>query len=125
MTQVNPVPQTPTPPTGPRFREAYLRLLDEIRVVPTNELIAINIDIPTAVGTALGVLPEITALRPRVVSETPLFDIARFDKLEAYTQATWHAHSHYLAASAPAEPFDKLVEEARSAAMSMGSACKT
>jgi hypothetical protein len=35
-----------------------------------------------------------------MVSEAPLFDIARFDKLEAYTQAVWQAHAHYLAASA-------------------------
>ncbi len=92
----------------PRFRAAYQQLIDEVRAVPPSELIAINIDIPTAVTTALGALPEIRALRGRMAAETPQFDIARFDKLESYTLAAGHAHTLFLAASAPAESIDEL-----------------
>src|SRR5258705_7020628 len=92
----------------PRFRAAYQQLVDEIRAVPPADLIAINIDIRTAVTTALGVMPEIRALRPRMTTEMPQFDIARFDKLEAYTLAAGHAHALFLAASAPTESIDEL-----------------
>ena len=79
----------------PRFRDAYQSLLGEIRAVPASELVPINLDIPTAVTTALGALPEIRALRSRVVAEMPQLDVARFDKLEAYTLAVGHAHALY------------------------------
>jgi hypothetical protein len=96
----------------PRFRDAYQSLLAEIRAFPTSELIPINLDIPTAVTTALGALSEIRALRPRVVAEVPQLDIVRFDKLEAYTLAVGHAHALYMAASAPAESLDQIAEAA-------------
>lgn len=96
----------------PRFREAYQNLIDEIHAVPTEKLVVINIDIPTTVTTALGVLPEIRALRSRIATEMPQFDLARFDKLEAYTLALGHAHALYMAASEPSEALDELVESA-------------
>src|SRR5882724_438456 len=81
MTMSDPIPTTtPAPDTDvPRFRDAYQRLIEEIRAVPNGDLIAINIDIPTAVTTALGALPEIRNLRARMAAEMPQFDIARFD----------------------------------------------
>ncbi len=96
----------------PRFRAAYQQLIVEIRALPTSDVIPINIDIPTAVTTALGAMPEIRALRPRMAAEMPQFDIARFDKLEAYTLAAGHAHALWLAASAPTESIDELSQAA-------------
>ncbi|HMI89019.1 MAG TPA: hypothetical protein VK550_33305 [Polyangiaceae bacterium] len=96
----------------PRFRDAYQSLLGEIRAVPPSALTPIIVDIPTAVTTALGALPEIRALRSRVVSEMPQLDVARFDKLEAYTLALGHAHALYMAASAPQESLDQIAEAA-------------
>jgi hypothetical protein len=96
----------------PRFRVAYQSLLDEIRAVATSQLTTINLDIPTAVTTALGALAEIRALRPRVVAEMPQYDVSRFDKLEAYTLAMGHAHALYMAASSPAESLDQISETA-------------
>jgi len=66
------------------------------------------LDIPTAVTKALGALTEIRALRSCVVAEMPKFDVARVDKLEAYTLAVGHAL--YMAASAPAESLDQIAE---------------
>src|SRR5690349_8898244 len=96
----------------PRFRDAYESLLTEIKAVPASELIPINVDIPTAVTTALGSLPEIRALRARIAAEMPQFDIARFDKLEAYTLAMGHAHALYMGASTPLESLDQISDEA-------------
>jgi hypothetical protein len=112
MSDIN-VADTNTPSVEvPRFRDAYDHLIDEIRAVPDSDLIIVNIDIPTSVTTALGALPEIVALRPRVVSEMPNYDIVRFDKLEAYTLAVGHAHALFLAASTPTESIDELSSQA-------------
>jgi hypothetical protein len=95
---------------APRARETYQRLSEEIRSVPNSNLVAINIDVPTAVATALGVLPQIRQLRSRMAN-LPAFDVARFDKIEDYAFALAHAHTLYLAASAPAEPLEQLVSD--------------
>lgn len=94
--------------TVPRFRDAYQHLLDEIRKVPDSDLITINIDVPTAVTTTLGVLPAIRGFRPQIATEIPSFDLVRFDKLELYTLALGHAHTLYLAASNPPESLGDL-----------------
>jgi hypothetical protein len=96
----------------PRFRHAYEQLLDEIRQVPSGDYIVINIDIPSAITTVMGVLPFLQALRPRIVAELPQFNIVRFDKVEAYTLALGHAHALYLAASEPTEALEAIAETA-------------
>ncbi|HMJ52416.1 MAG TPA: hypothetical protein VK540_10075 [Polyangiaceae bacterium] len=103
---------TPDAVDVPRFRHAYEQLLDEIRKVPPADYIIINIDIPSAITTVMGVLPFFKSLRPRVVTELPQFDIARFDKMEAYTLALGHAHALYLAASQPTESLEAISETA-------------
>ena len=95
----------------PRFREAYQTLIEEMRAVPSDELANVNLDIPTAVTTVLGALPQIRALRSQILATMPAFDMARFDKLEAYTMAVGYANSLYLAASQPSESIEKLAEE--------------
>jgi hypothetical protein len=109
-----PTPATPTDPTTdttPRIRDAYDRLLDEIKKVSPSEFLPINVDIQAAVTTALGALPNIVALRPRIVA-MPEFDIAQFDKLELYIRAAGYAQSLWVLASKPAEPIDDLYQEA-------------
>jgi hypothetical protein len=96
----------------PRFRRAFEQLRDEIRQVAADDYITINIDVPTAVTTVMGVLPFLQGLRPRVAKELPDFDIVRYDKLEAYTLALGHAHALYLAASQPTESLDAISEAA-------------
>jgi hypothetical protein len=104
----------PTPDVAdvPRFRRAYEQLLDEIRRVQPDDYIVINIDVPTAITTVMGVLPFLQSLRPRIAEEMPRFDIARFDKLEGYTLALGHAHALYLAASQPTESLEAIGETA-------------
>jgi hypothetical protein len=95
----------------PRFRDAYQTLLDEMRAVAADELANVNLDIPTAVTTVLGALPQIRALRPQITATMPQFDIVQFDKLEAYTLAVGYANSLYLAASQPSESIERLADE--------------
>jgi hypothetical protein len=80
-----------------------------MRALAADELANVNLDIPSAVTTVLGALPEIKALRAPIVAMMPQFDIGRFDKLEAYTLAVGYANSLYLAASEPSESIENLV----------------
>src|SRR4051794_22462972 len=111
MTDVNVVSDNSTTAPVLRFRDAYQRIIDEVNKVPASELIPINIDIPAAVATALGAMPEIMALRSKLVA-LPDFDIARLDKLETYTLAIGHAHTRWLGASTPAESLEQISQDA-------------
>ena len=104
-------PSQPNPTSAvPRFRDAYEHLIDEIRKVPDEDLVTINIDVPTAVTTALGAVPQIRTLRPQIATDIPTFDLVRFDKLELYTLALGHAHTLHLAASSPPESLSEFSE---------------
>jgi hypothetical protein len=75
-----------------RVRMAYEELLDEIRAVPEEEVQQINIDIPSAVTSVLGALPEIMKLRPRMVG-LPEFHLPHLDNLGKYAMAMYHANT--------------------------------
>jgi hypothetical protein len=96
---------------APRSAEAYEQLLPEIQAVAESELAPINIDIPTAVTTVLGSIPEIVAVRPLIARDLPTFDITKVDKLEQYTLAVSHAHTLYRAAWAPKVEVSTLASE--------------
>jgi hypothetical protein len=91
---------------------AYERLLPEIRAVSEELLVHINLDVLVVVTTLLGALPELRALRPRIVAELPQFDLERFDKLELMARALSHAHAQFVAATKPLEALPAVVEEA-------------
>ncbi|MET0591574.1 MAG: hypothetical protein ABW133_02670 [Polyangiaceae bacterium] len=82
----------------------------EMGRVPAEDLAAVSIDVPTAVTTVLGAIPEIRALRGRIAAELPQFDIARLDKLESYALATAHAHALFIGSSEPRESIERLVQ---------------
>jgi len=63
------------------------------------------------VAIALGALPRIRSYR-EALSKLPDFDLARFDKLEAYTSAVNYAHRLYMIASQPPDDLKSLQEEA-------------
>jgi hypothetical protein len=92
----------PTPTSGsPHSAAFYEQLLPEILAVSEQSIPPILIDIPTAVTTVLGALPQIRALRPEIVGTFRKFDFAEFDRLEQYTLALSHAHARHRAAHGP------------------------
>jgi hypothetical protein len=93
------------------YREAYENALPAANALSVEELIAVNIDVPTSVTTAIGALPEILALRASVAKDLPNFDIKWFDQLETYTRATGHAHALYMGSAAPPEAILALNEQ--------------
>ena len=106
-----PVAPTPTPTAVLSYRDAFQKALPAAQALDPNDLITINIDIPTAITMAVGALPEIMALRDRVATELPKFDLKHFDDLQTYTLATGHAHAVYMGASAPPEALLQLNEK--------------
>jgi len=92
----------PTNVEESRFEAAYDRLLPEIDALPASALVVINIDVPSAVTSALGAWKEISTHRSELAATLQDFNAVQFDKLEAYALATGHAHALFMAASAPA-----------------------
>lgn len=92
------------------FLEAFQRLQAEVRAVPDNELGTVNVDVPSAVATVLGALPEIMALRGDIAAINGV-DLTKLDKLRDYALALGHAHGAYRAALSPSDPVTKLAEE--------------
>src|SRR6185369_2046822 len=76
--------------------ETYARILPELEGLLLDELVSINLDIPSVVATTLGALPEIRALRPEIQEQLPRFDLASFNKLEDYAFTLHYAHAQYL-----------------------------
>jgi hypothetical protein len=96
-------------PTLHRYREAYERAAPSAQALKAEDLITINIDVPTAVTTAVGALPQIMTFRDQAAALNG-FDVSAFDQLETYTMATGVAHTLYMGASAGPEQLVQLNE---------------
>jgi len=92
--------------------DAMVRVAPDIATVSDDQLVKINLDLQQATGTILGVIPEVMALRDRIIKELPAFDINFVDKLEDYTLALRFAHAAYQTATKPPDDLADLSEEA-------------
>lgn len=90
--------------------DGFERVKADLLAVPVEKLEKVNVDVQSATRTILGALPEIKALRERIVKELPQFDIASFDKLEDYVQAFKYAQSGYQIATEPSDELSELTE---------------
>jgi hypothetical protein len=100
-----------TPSEAETFENAYGRLKDELAAIAAEDLQSVKLDIPSAVTTTFGVLPQVRALRAQMQKELPAFDLEQFDKLEDYALALSYAHSHYLTALQPTDDLAQLSED--------------
>jgi hypothetical protein len=92
--------------------EAYERVKGELAALAPEALVQVNLDVQVAVSTILGALPEIRALRDRIVKELPAFDVVSFDKLEDYAQALAFTQSKFQFAAQPVGDLDTVSVEA-------------
>jgi hypothetical protein len=106
-----PAPNADGSPSFHRYREAYERAAPAAQALKAEDLITINIDVPSAVTTAVGALPQIMPFREKAAA-LPGFDVSAFDQLETYTFATGVAHTLYMGASAGPAELVKLNEQA-------------
>jgi hypothetical protein len=92
------------------FAAGFAQVEAEVRAVPERELVAINIDVPSAVAMVLGALPELKGLRDKF-AQLLGFDVARFDKLRDYTLALGHAHAMFRGAAGPSDGTSGLADQ--------------
>src|SRR5262245_4077050 len=96
---------------GPIHREAFERRKEEIRGVPLEQLLTVNVEPFQAVTTTLRSLPAVRGWRARLVKEFTSFDPAHLDKLGDYAMAYFHTVVADQAQSPLASEVEKLQEE--------------
>ncbi len=108
-------------PDARRFSEAFRRRGAEIAAVPADELASVNLDVPSAVTAAMGVLPNVRAMRPQI-AELPSFSIAQFDagRLMLIADAPGSSRLQYAGAGTWFDPPPADREEMRTAARRVG-----
>ena len=70
-----------------RFAEAFRRVEPQLAAFEDSDLVTINVDVPSAVATAFGVLPKLQGYRAALAALGIGFDIKRFDQLEELAMA--------------------------------------
>ena len=109
-TNENTVPIPEQFPDDTEFNAAYERRLAEIKAVPDDALVSLNLDVHEAIATVLGALPEILALRSEL-AKLPQLDLSRLDSLEDFAEAAGEANSRFVMAMTPEEDIVALNAE--------------
>ncbi len=93
------MPTTPSSPTTLSLpdpataRAVYEQLLDQIRGVDPSALSSVNLDVSVAVRVALGALPLLDELKPKLsLLPSQLFDMSKVLNVKSYAFAAWYAH---------------------------------
>jgi hypothetical protein len=89
---------------------AYQRLLP--RVMATQEVRVMNVDVLSVVLMVMGKLPRLQTLREAMRTTCTDFNEADFDELDDVNQALLHAHGLYLKATKSPAPLQSLVQRA-------------
>ncbi len=91
--------------------EAFARVRADLEAVPAEQLRQLNVEVQAATRTILGSLPEIQALRERLVEALPEFDADAFDKLEDYVWALRYAQASHNVATHPPDDLEEVTAE--------------
>jgi hypothetical protein len=97
--------------TGGLFDEPYNALLPKFQALAAGDVQVVNLDIPSAVTTVLGVTNEVAGFKDQIGKELPLFDVGPILQLESYAMALSHAHTLFAMASAPVDSLAPMVDE--------------
>ena len=84
------------------FETPFNELLPRFQALEPDDIVAVNVDVPTAVATALGAQPKLLELTERLARALPEFDLELVSKLDDYAFALSHAQTLYSMASASA-----------------------
>lgn len=93
------------------YDEAYDRVLPEAKALATEQLVAIRLDIPAAIITAVATIPRLVVVR-EYIDKLPLFNPAIVSNYTNYVLALASAQSRYLSAIAPADQSSGVLEAA-------------
>ncbi len=92
-----------------RLRQAFEATRAERDALDPKSLRHITLDVPSAIVTVFGCIPELRALKPQMAG-MPFVDPDVFDKCEQYALALAHAHRQFVIASQPSEPIAEMTE---------------
>jgi hypothetical protein len=90
------------------FAPAYVESHPDRDALRPDDIVRVNLDVPSAVATVLGALPEIMALRAAVENDLPDFDRKNFDRLQTYTMALSHAFAQSKSSTPAADNLPDL-----------------
>jgi hypothetical protein len=93
------------------FEEAFEELLPAMKALRAGEVTPVNLSIPGAVTTALGVRHSLLALKDRIADALPGTERDLPEKLVDFALALSHAHTLYLVATRANDPVPSLSEE--------------
>jgi len=90
------------------FALAFIESQPDRDALRPEDLVRVNLDVPSAVATALGALPEVMAVRADVEKHLPAFDLKHFDWLQTYTMALSHAFAQSKSSTPEADKLPEL-----------------
>jgi hypothetical protein len=97
---------TPSAASDPEeCRQAFEELAPSIAAVPTASLLPINVDVPTAVTTALAAASKVTAMEPELAKVLPAANHNQGRKVRAAALALMHTHVAHQVFVQPQEEF--------------------
>lgn len=99
-------------PSSASFQTAFEQTASARAKLEAKDLLAINVDIPSAVATVIGTLPKAKSLRSDIVKILSVEEMAEVDALQIFADALSFAHTAYLAASQPPAPLPELFARA-------------
>jgi hypothetical protein len=94
-------------------REAFEQLGPTIAAVPTASLVPINVDVPTAVTTALGAATKLAAMEPELATALPDASHDHGRMVRAAALALMHTHVAHQVFVEPEEDFQKRLGRAQ------------
>jgi len=106
---VSPLPATLAELPSPAA--AYAQVLPQLEGLPDEQLVAVNVDIPTVVGKLLARSERLQTLIPEATQRIRGFDPALFTQLETRAVAVLQAHTMHMTAVTPlADDLTELLE---------------
>lgn len=97
----------------PASPAAYERCLPEIMALPEKDVRRVNLDVPSVVTKALGVLPGLTRLRSEFERVFRDFDWSLVERLEDYVWALFHADALFRVTRVAASDEEGLLAEGK------------
>lgn len=113
VSPVTSINQTSSPTEQILFVDSYDKVEPEARARPAERVQKVNLDVASAVSTALAIIPGLRRFRGQIENNLKDFDLARFDKVEDYTKAFSVANARYSTATSPADDLEEIYEEGR------------
>jgi hypothetical protein len=99
--------------SSPELAQAALdKLRPRLAALRPEEVLPVNVDIPTAASIALGAHERMLELRPAIVEHLHSHAVELLDELPTYALAAWYAHLISLPAADNGDRARKLMEEA-------------